>query len=79
MGTARFPREEGYAFRLKSGVQLRRSGSSIPTNLAERRGRNGSAGFARFCHFALGSAGARRKAGSRCKSWITIPKPIAES
>ncbi|MCC6858853.1 MAG: four helix bundle protein [Bryobacterales bacterium] len=33
--------------------QLRRCSSSIPANLAEGCGRNGDAGFARFCHIAM--------------------------
>jgi four helix bundle protein len=50
--TAGFPREERFGL---TG-QLRRSCSSIPSNLAEGCGRNGSAEFARFCSIAMGSA-----------------------
>jgi four helix bundle protein len=50
--TAAFPREERFGL---TG-QLRRSCSSIPANLAEGCGRNGSAEFARFCSIAMGSA-----------------------
>lgn len=50
--TAMFPREELYGLTSR----LRRCRSSIPANLAERRGRNGDAEFARFCSIAMGSA-----------------------
>ena len=50
--TTRFPREELYGLT----SQIRRSYSSIPTNLAEGCGRNGDAEFARFCSIAAGSA-----------------------
>jgi four helix bundle protein len=50
--TAGFPRQELYGLT----SQLRRACSSIPANLAEGCGRNGSAEFARFCSIALGSA-----------------------
>lgn len=50
--TATFPREELYGLT----SQLRRSGSSIPANLAEGCGRSGDAEFARFCSIAMGSA-----------------------
>jgi four helix bundle protein len=50
--TAGFPREERFGL---TG-QLRRSCSSVPANLAEGCGRNGSAEFARFCSIAMGSA-----------------------
>jgi four helix bundle protein len=50
--TANFPREEVYGLT----SQIRRSAASIPTNLAEGCGRNGSAEFARFGSIALGSA-----------------------
>jgi four helix bundle protein len=49
---ATFPREELYGLT----SQLRRSCSSIATNLAEGCGRNGDAEFARFCSIARGSA-----------------------
>lgn len=50
--TTGFPREELY------GVtsQLRRSCSSIPTNIAEGCGRNGDAEFARYLDIAMGSS-----------------------
>ena len=50
--TCCFPREELYGLT----SQLRRASSSIPANLAEGCGRNGSAEFARFCSIAMGSA-----------------------
>ena len=50
--TTRFPREELYGL----SSQIRRSSSSIPTNLAEGCGRDGDAEFARFCSIAAGSA-----------------------
>jgi four helix bundle protein len=50
--TAGFPREELYGLT----SQLRRSSASIPANLAEGCGRNGSAELARFCCIAQGSA-----------------------
>ena len=50
--TATFPREELYGLT----SPLRRACSSIAANLAEGCGRNGDAGFARFCSIAMGSA-----------------------
>ena len=50
--TSGFPREELYGLT----SQLRRACSSIPANLAEGCGRNGSAEFARYCSIAMGSA-----------------------
>jgi four helix bundle protein len=50
--TATFPREEIYSL---TG-QIRRSCSSIAANIAEGRGGNGEAEFARFLHIAMGSA-----------------------
>src|SRR5690242_11376878 len=50
--TAGFPRQELYGLT----SQLRRSSSSITTNLAEGCGRNGDAEFARFCAIGMGSA-----------------------
>lgn len=50
--TQRFPKEE--LFGLTS--QLRRSGSSIPANIAEGCGREGDAELKRFLNIALGSA-----------------------
>ena len=50
--TQDFPSEE--KFGLVS--QLRRSASSIPTNIAEGCGRNRDADFARFLDMAMGSA-----------------------
>ncbi|HLH04332.1 MAG TPA: four helix bundle protein [Bryobacteraceae bacterium] len=50
--TSSFPREELYGL----SSQLRRACSSIPANLAEGCGRNGSAEFARYCSIAMGSA-----------------------
>jgi four helix bundle protein len=50
--TQEFPRDETYGLR----SQLRRSSSSIATNLAEGCGRAGDADFARFCSMAMGSA-----------------------
>lgn len=50
--TASFPREEVYALT----SQLRRSVSSIPSNIAEGCGRATSADLGRFLNIALGSA-----------------------
>jgi four helix bundle protein len=50
--TQAFPKEELYGLR----SQLRSSSSSIGSNLAEGCGRDGDKEFARFLHFAMGSA-----------------------
>ncbi len=50
--TALFPRSEAYGLIL----QIRRSGVSIPSNIAEGCGRYGDVELARFCHIASGSA-----------------------
>ena len=50
--TRAFPREELYGLT----SQLRRSAASIPANLAEGCGRQGTAELIRFCHIAGGSA-----------------------
>jgi four helix bundle protein len=50
--TADFPKQE--MFGLIS--QIRRSGSSIPANIAEGCGRRGNAGLHRFLQMAMGSA-----------------------
>jgi four helix bundle protein len=50
--TVTFPASELYGLT----SQLRRSGASIPTNLAEGCGRDGDAEFARFTQIAMGSA-----------------------
>lgn len=47
-----FPREELYGLT----SQIRRSSSSIPTNIAESCGRGSDADFARFLQIAMGSA-----------------------
>ncbi len=47
-----FPRDEKYGL----VSQLRRSGASVPTNIAEGCGRNGDAELARFLDIAMGSA-----------------------
>jgi four helix bundle protein len=47
-----FPREERYGLT----SQIRRSTTSIPTNIAEGCGRNTDADFARFLQMAMGSA-----------------------
>jgi four helix bundle protein len=49
--TELFPKEEIYGLT----AQIRRSASSIPTNIAEGCGRFGDAEFARFLQIALGS------------------------
>ena len=50
--TALFPRDEMYGL---TG-QLRRSSSSIPTNIAEGSGRDSDTELIRFLHIAMGSA-----------------------
>lgn len=50
--TERFPREELFGLTL----QMRKSSSSVPTNIAEGCGRGSSADFARFLQIAMGSA-----------------------
>lgn len=50
--TARFPRDEIYGLT----SQIRRSASSIPSNIAEGCGRDSAADLARFLHIAMGSA-----------------------
>jgi four helix bundle protein len=50
--TRNFPREETYGL----VSQMRRSASSIPTNIAEGCGRNSSRELARFFEIAMGSA-----------------------
>jgi len=50
--TARFPRDELYGLT----SQMRRSSSSVPTNIAEGSGRGSDADFARFLQIAMGSA-----------------------
>lgn len=49
--TKAFPKEEIYGLT----SQIRRSAASIPTNIAEGRGRGGNE-LPRFCRIALGSA-----------------------
>jgi four helix bundle protein len=51
-GTQSFPKEELYGLT----SQMRRSCSSIPTNIAEGCGRSGDAELRRFLHIAMGSA-----------------------
>ncbi len=50
--TASFPKEELYGLT----SQIRRSSSSIPTNIAEGCGRSSDAELARFMQISLGSA-----------------------
>ena len=50
--TADFPREEMYGLT----SQMRRSGASVPANIAEGCGRDGNAELARFLQIAVGSA-----------------------
>jgi four helix bundle protein len=50
--TAGFPKEEWYGLR----SQIRRSGYSIPLNIAEGCGRGTDADFSRFLQIAMGSA-----------------------
>lgn len=50
--TISFPKEEIYGLR----SQIRRSASSIPTNIAEGCGRGGDKDFARFIQISMGSA-----------------------
>jgi four helix bundle protein len=52
VATREFPQEERYGMT----AQMRRSGSSIPCNIAEGCGRNGVREFARFLEIAAGSA-----------------------
>jgi four helix bundle protein len=50
--TSTFPREELYGLT----SQIRRSGASVPTNIAEGCGRNSDAELARFLDISMGSA-----------------------
>ena len=50
--TRGFPKEEVYGLT----AQMRKSSSSIPTNIAEWCGRTGDAEFGRFLQIAMGSA-----------------------
>ena len=50
--TRRFPKDELYGLTSQS----RRSAASIPANIAEGCGRDGTAEFSRFLHIASGSA-----------------------
>lgn len=50
--TTSFPKDELYGLT----AQMRRSASSVPTNIAEGCGREGSAELVRFLNIALGSA-----------------------
>jgi len=50
--TRTFPREEVYGLT----SQLRRAAASVPANVAEACGRDGSADFGRFLKVAMGSA-----------------------
>ena len=50
--TKSFPKEEIYSLT----SQMRRSSSSIPTNIAEGCGRNSNPDFARFLTIAMGSS-----------------------
>jgi len=50
--TATFPDDERYGLT----SQIRRSGASIPANIAEGCGRDGDAELARFLQIAMGSA-----------------------
>ena len=50
--TSTFPREEMYGLT----SQIRRSGASVPTNIAEGCGRNSDAELARFLEISMGSA-----------------------
>jgi four helix bundle protein len=50
--TSSFPKDERYSLT----DQMRRSSSSIPTNIAEGSGRGSDADFARFVQMSMGSA-----------------------
>ena len=50
--TSLFPKEERYALT----TQIRRSGASVGSNIAEGSGRSGNGDFGRFLHIAMGSA-----------------------
>ena len=50
--TSSFPKEERYALT----SQIRRSATSVGSNIAEGSGRSGNGDFGRFLHIALGSA-----------------------
>ena len=63
--TASFPREERFAL----VDQLRRSASSIPTNIAEGCGRETDRDFAQFINIAAGSA-------SECEYQFLLAKEL---
>jgi four helix bundle protein len=73
--TAAFPREEIYGLT----SQMRRSASSIPTNIAEGCGRGSNADLARFLQIGLGSASELEYQILLAHDLAFLPTPVYDS